>query len=80
MLIGMHKVKNDDGQSVHAVKMGTARAAKRKYNGHADEETANYQCPNCLKYYVYATPLEKNGQKRRHQRCGNKPQILVPYP
>ena len=79
MLISMHKVKNDDGQSVHAVKMGTARAAKRKYNGHADEETANYQCPNCLKYYVFDSPRDKRGNKRVHQQCGNKAQILVPY-
>ena len=75
----LHKEKNDDGKSVHAVKMQAVGAAKRKFNGHADEETANYQCPNCLKYYFYATPLEKNGQKRKHQRCGNKSQ-LVPYP
>jgi predicted RNA-binding Zn-ribbon protein involved in translation (DUF1610 family) len=76
----MHKVKNDDGQSVHAVKMGTARAAKRKYNGHADEETANYQCPNCLKYFVFDSPRDKRGNKRVNQQCGFKAQLLVPYP
>jgi hypothetical protein len=54
--------------------------AKRKYNGHADEEIANYQCPNCLKYYVFDSPRDKRGKKRVHQQCGNKAQILVPYP
>jgi hypothetical protein len=45
--VKLHKEKNADGKSVHAIKM----CAKRKYPGHADESTANYQCPNCLKYY-----------------------------
>jgi hypothetical protein len=71
----LHKEKNADGTSVAAVKM----ASKRKYNGHADEETANYQCPNCLKYYVFDSPRDKRGNKRVHQQCGNKAQILVPY-
>jgi hypothetical protein len=31
--VKLHKEKNADGQSVHAVKM----CAKRKYSGHADE-------------------------------------------
>jgi hypothetical protein len=99
MATASHKVKNADGQSVHAVKMGTAGAAalhkeknadgnsvaalemqsKRKYNGHADEETANYKCPNCLKYFVFDSPRDKRGNKRVHQQCGNKAQILVPY-
>jgi hypothetical protein len=73
----LHKEKNADGQSVHAVMM----CAKRKYSGHADEETANYQCPNCLKYYVFDSPRDKRGKKRVHQQCeGGKAQVLVPYP
>ena len=73
--VKLHDEKNADGQSVHALKM----LAKRKYNGHADEETANYLCPNCLKYFVFDSPRDKRGNKRVHQLGGNKAQILVPY-
>jgi hypothetical protein len=46
----------------------------------ADESEANFQCPNCSRLYFYTTPLEKNCQKRKHQRCGGKSQVLVRYP
>ena len=92
MATAQHKEKNADGKSVHAVKLHKEKnadgksvaavmmCAKRKYNGHADEETANYQCPNCLKYYVFDSPRDKRGKKRVHQQCkGGKAQVLVPY-
>jgi hypothetical protein len=68
----LHEKKNADGKSLHAAKM----LSKRKYSGQADKDTANYKCPNL---YFYATPREKNGQKRKHQHCGDKSQVLVPY-
>jgi hypothetical protein len=90
-----HEEKNADGKSVHVVKLGiksheekhaddkSARAlkmaSKPKYSAWTVESKANFECPNCSRLYFYATPLEKNGHKRKHQRCGNKAQILVPY-
>jgi hypothetical protein len=53
--------------------------AKRKYSGKADKGTANYKCPNCSNFYHYPTPRETSGHKRKHQRCGGKSQVLVPY-
>jgi hypothetical protein len=60
----LHEKKNADGKSLYAVKM----ASQRKYSGRTEEETANFECPNCSRLYFYATPLEKNGQKRKHQK------------
>ena len=86
-----NKKKNDDGKSVKAVKLHEKKNAddkslhalvtlsKRKYSAKTDKDTANYKCPNCPNLYFYATPLENNGQKRKHQRCGDKSQVLVPY-
>ena len=71
----LHKEKNAAGQSVHAVK----RASKRKYPAQADESNANFECLNCFNLFFYATPLERNGQKRKHQRCEGKSRVLVPY-
>jgi hypothetical protein len=74
-VVKQHEVKNADDKSVHALKM----LAKRKYSGQADESNANYKCPNCPKLYVYDSPREKSGLTRKHQRCGGKSQVLVPY-
>jgi hypothetical protein len=71
----LHEKKNADGKSVHALEM----ASKRKFSAWADESKANFECPNCFRLYFYATPLEKNGNKHGHQRCGGKKQVLVQY-
>jgi hypothetical protein len=74
-VVKQHEVKNADDKSVLALKM----LAKRKYSGKADKGTANYKCPNCSNFYLYPTPHDKDGHKRRHQRRGGKSQVLVPY-
>jgi hypothetical protein len=51
-----------------------------KYSGKADKGTANYKCPNCSNCYFYPTTHDMSGNKRKHQKCGGKSQVLVPYP
>jgi hypothetical protein len=73
-VVKQHEMKNADDKSVHALKM----QSKRKYSGKADKGTANYKCPNCSNFYIYPIPLDMRGNKRKHQRCGGKAQVLVP--
>jgi hypothetical protein len=58
----LHEEKDADGKSLHALEM----LSKRKFSAVADESKTNFECPNCSKLYFYATPLAKNGQKRKH--------------